>query len=144
MANYSGNQTCTVCSSPVLEQINTALDKGEKLRSIAARSGISRATLSRHNRRCRDRHAVADYKSKRGNSDDCLVVIWPGQSIPTDSQHDLLVVEYIETRIDQFQNPMGLGPERLPEIHSMALDENEKRNADLVSVGKETPHSPTK
>jgi hypothetical protein len=139
--NYEGRQLCSVCSSAILAEIDEALDRKESLRALAARSGISKATLSRHNRKCRDRRAIADYKSKRGNSDDCLVVIWPGQSIPTDSQHDLLIVEYIETRVQQFQNPMGLGPERLDEIHAMALGENQKRDADLASIGNETPDS---
>jgi hypothetical protein len=139
--NYSGNQTCTVCSSAILAEINAALDKRESLRALAARSGISRATLSRHNRRCRGRDAVADYKGKRGSPDDCLAVIWPGQPIPADSQHDLLVVEYVQTPVHQFQNPMALGPERLDEIHALALGENQKRNADLASVGSETPNS---
>ena len=142
--NHEGRQLCSVCESAVRAEIDAALDKKEKLRTLAARSGISRATLSRHNRRCRGRDAVADYKSKRGNSDGALLVIWPGQPIPTDSQHDLLIVSYIETPIDQFQNPMAPGPERLDEIHEMALDENQKRNADLASVGNETPGSSTK
>jgi hypothetical protein len=131
--NHEGRQLCSVCESPILAEINAALDKGENLRSIAARSGISKATLSRHNRRCRDRYAVADYKSKRGNSDGCLLVVWPGQSIPADSQHDVLVVEYIQTPVHQFQNPMGLGPERLDEIHAMALEENEKFDAERAN-----------
>lgn len=137
--NHEGRQLCSVCASPVLAEINAALDKREGLRTLAARTGISKATLSRHNRKCRDRHAIADFKSKRGNADGCFVVIWPGQSIPTDSQHDLLVVSYVETPVHQFQNPMALPPERLPEVHAMALGENEKFDAECAdSVKLET------
>jgi hypothetical protein len=54
---------CKTCTSPILREIDEALDKGEPLRDIATRSGISRAALSRHNRKCRARRRVQEYKN---------------------------------------------------------------------------------
>ena len=62
MANLSGSQTCSICSSPVRAEIEAALDKKEPLRAISARSAFSRASLSRHNRKCRGRQIIAEHK----------------------------------------------------------------------------------
>src|SRR6266404_348542 len=66
---------CSICTSPIRPELEAALDKREPLRSIAARSGYSRASLSRHNRRCRGRQAIAEYKT-HGTYDPFSHRIW--------------------------------------------------------------------
>ena len=56
-----------MCSSPVREQLERAIDAGQPLRQLAATSGYSRASLSRHNRRCRNRQAIETHR--RGKFD---------------------------------------------------------------------------
>ena len=54
---------CSICSSPVVNDINDALAKSEPLRSIAKRSGFSRAGLSRHSRKCVGRLRVEKFSN---------------------------------------------------------------------------------
>jgi DNA-binding transcriptional ArsR family regulator len=88
---------CRTCSSPIRAEIDAALDRGEHLRDIAARSGISRASLSRHNRKCRARRRVAEYKNASSH-EGRLFVRYEGQpEIHRDDwreQDCVLVVRY--------------------------------------------------
>jgi len=52
---------CSICASPILREVNDALAKGERLRELAARSGHSRASLSRHSRKCISRAGIAQH-----------------------------------------------------------------------------------
>jgi hypothetical protein len=79
VANPTGGQTCTICSSPIVAQINAALDAGEKLRPLAEKSGFSKASLSRHNRRCRYKVAIAQHRAGQYNPrTDFVWLEWPG------------------------------------------------------------------
>jgi hypothetical protein len=72
---------CSVCNSPILREINDALAKNEPLRSIAKRSGFSRAGLSRHARRCIGRQRVELHGSMLGDlaNGAKLVVVYPNE-----------------------------------------------------------------
>jgi hypothetical protein len=49
-----GRGACSACAHPELAQIDIDLAGGASLRSVAARTGISRASLSRHHRNHRN------------------------------------------------------------------------------------------
>lgn len=74
---------CSICSSPVCEQVNEALRKGETLRALASVSGFSRAALSRHNRKCLPKAALLDYRSrtKISMTGRRTIVSWPSSAL---------------------------------------------------------------
>jgi hypothetical protein len=70
--------TCSICNSGVVQEINAALAKREKLRPLAAKSGFSRAALSRHGRNCIQREAIAKHHSLLFNPNtDRIIMAWP-------------------------------------------------------------------
>jgi hypothetical protein len=80
-----GHQNCSICSSAplaVLTALNDALTKRTKtLRVLAKESGYSRATLSRHSRKCIARSAVEENLRLRFDPRvDRLKVLWPGDN----------------------------------------------------------------
>ncbi len=121
MANTSGSQFCGICESPIRAEIETALDQKEPLRSIAARSGHSRASLSRHNRKCRGRQAIAEYKEGKFNPlTQSVWTEWPDghlarQSVPSNFQGTLSNEPGPDDVIVKvtFENPVA--PRVLPE-----------------------------
>jgi hypothetical protein len=94
---------CSICAAPanVRQAIDDSLDKGDKLRPLATRSGLSRATLSRHNRRCRVRTTLENYRHASGpqatiDRPGKFFTLWPGEKIPDWLAADVpvFVVEY--------------------------------------------------
>jgi hypothetical protein len=70
--------TCSVCASPIVAEINSALRAGEKLRDLEKRSGVSRASLSRHHRRCVSRDVMEKHRAGRFDASKQLVFVkWP-------------------------------------------------------------------
>jgi hypothetical protein len=138
--------TCSICASPVLREVNEALAKGERLRDLAARSGHSRASLSRHSRKCISRNKLAqhstvlsDYLSGRAN----LVVLYPGDDQSAVREQDIIVQIEYEKALDPSNapNPYPL----LTKEERAAYDEQQaaaRLGADKVAdIPKTSPQS---
>jgi hypothetical protein len=69
--------SCTICSSPpdVRNAIDEALYKKEKLRDLEKRCAFSRATLSRHSRRCLPKNTLEAHRT-RGRFNQYKHRIW--------------------------------------------------------------------
>jgi hypothetical protein len=87
------NKSCSICSSLVIQEINAALLRKERLRDLEKRSGFSRAALSRHSRNCIARDSIAEHKSKKAFNyrTQLIWTEWPDgslnvQAIPHDFQ----------------------------------------------------------
>jgi hypothetical protein len=68
---------CKTCSSPIRAEVDAMLDRGVFLRDISAQTGISRSALSRHNRKCRSKRRVEEYKNA-SKGEGRLFVHWLG------------------------------------------------------------------
>lgn len=90
---------CSVCSAPgnVLQAVNDALARKEKLRDLEKRSGFSRSALSRHGRRCIAVQTLTTYRDNKFHPEtDRAIVRWPNQTIPALGPNDWLVAVSFE------------------------------------------------
>jgi hypothetical protein len=145
--------SCSICSaSPKLvAAVNSSLDRKTPLRKLSLESGFSRASLSRHDRRCRVRETLQTHRQTKFNpvNGARVIVQWPaGQltvfteynhrgrpiedrtgspPVPIASadlrEHDVLLVVQYEKAI--VRNPSALLPD--------ALAENSARDASNAS-----------
>jgi len=58
--------TCGICQHPEVTEINKALKEGVALRTIEARHGVSRSSLSRHNNHCLNLGAIRVVEASEG------------------------------------------------------------------------------
>ena len=127
--------SCSICSSPndVAQAIDAALTKKEPLRLLAARSGFSRAALSRHSRRCRVRMTIENHRLASGpaatpDTPVKFFTLWPNKAIPRGLPSDVPVFRV------EYDPPWISNPRNLAQVWAAALREDTERQLAAASV----------
>jgi hypothetical protein len=106
-----GRFVCSICSAPgdARAAVDGELEAKVPLREIAEKSGFSRASLSRHHRKCVRLAKLAEAKSWRiGNIEDYqLVPCYPGQT-PRPHPYDKRPMIVLDVEVEPAPPPRKL------------------------------------
>jgi hypothetical protein len=134
---------CSICSAPVqvLNAVNDALAKHEKLRDIAARSGFSKSAIGRHKLKCCPREILTSYKSARfDHQHGRIFVQMPNDAhLPSETRGKIIPEHQKMTAADSLLLLIYVSPlfddqgrySNADQAHVRAIEENFKRDVAL-------------